>query len=263
MAFGPADLSGVLRSQAAVFERLHDTIGEEYAREAKNRPQSPHSQLALRINRLLASELIDTSDIDYDFNVHHIGAITEGDAGARALGYLSKSIDARILVVRPYGEVVWAWIGTRHKVEREILTRSVSSTWPKRLPLALGEPGLRSAGWRLTHAQALAAWPMITRSSDGVVHYADVAMDAAIFRDRVLTSSLRQIFLDPLSQELRETLRAFFSAQRNVSSAAIALGVKRHTVTSRLRRIEERLDRPLSNCAPALEAALRLEELAL
>jgi len=53
---------------------------------------------------------------------------------------------------------------------------------------------------------------------------------------------------------------SFFAAERNVSSAAMALGVNRNTVASRLRAIEERLGRSLGACAPDLEAALRLEE---
>jgi DNA-binding PucR family transcriptional regulator len=71
----------------------------------------------------------------------------------------------------------------------------------------------------------------------------------------------------PLAEErdggetLRETLRAYFATGHNASSAAAALGVRRHTVASRLRAIEERLKRTLSSCAAALELALRLEEL--
>jgi DNA-binding PucR family transcriptional regulator len=61
---------------------------------------------------------------------------------------------------------------------------------------------------------------------------------------------------------LRHTLRAYFAAERNVSSAAAALGVTRQTVTNRLRVIEETLDRPLGVWATEIEAALRMEELA-
>jgi DNA-binding PucR family transcriptional regulator len=59
---------------------------------------------------------------------------------------------------------------------------------------------------------------------------------------------------------LRQTLRAYFAAERNASSAAAALGVARHTIENRLRKIEERLDRRLSTCLAELEVALRVEE---
>jgi hypothetical protein len=37
--------------------------------------------------------------------------------------------------------------------------------------------------------------------------------------------------------------------------------VNRHTVTNRLRRAEERIDRPLRTCMAELQAVLRLEQL--
>jgi DNA-binding PucR family transcriptional regulator len=78
--------------------------------------------------------------------------------------------------------------------------------------------------------------------------------------------SLRQLYLEPLAGErdggevLRETLRAYFEAERNVSSAAAALGVTRKTVTNRLCVVEERLGRRLGLCSAEIEAVLRLDE---
>jgi DNA-binding PucR family transcriptional regulator len=72
------------------------------------------------------------------------------------------------------------------------------------------------------------------------------------------------LFLAPLAEErdggavARQTLRAYFEAERNASSAAALLEVSRQTVGSRLRAIEERIGRPLSACANELEATMRL-----
>ena len=88
-----------------------------------------------------------------------------------------------------------------------------------------------------------------------------------MIQDELLAASLRQMYLTPLSQAAdggrayRDTLKAFFATERNVSSAAAALGVKRHTVTSRLRRIEEILDCALPSYASQIEAAIRLNDL--
>ena len=57
----------------------------------------------------------------------------------------------------------------------------------------------------------------------------------------------------------RTTLRAYFAAERNVSSTAVVLGVDRRTVTNRLRAIEELFGRPLKDVAAELETALRLD----
>jgi len=96
-----------------------------------------------------------------------------------------------------------------------------------------------------------------------VARYADVAIEAATLRDDLLAKSLRQLYLEPLEQmrdggkDARETLRAYFAAERNVSSTAAALGVDRRTVRNRIRAIEELLGRPLNVIAADLEIALR------
>jgi DNA-binding PucR family transcriptional regulator len=101
-----------------------------------------------------------------------------------------------------------------------------------------------------------------------MVRYGDVALIASMIQDDLLATSLRQIFLSPFSSgrdggaSLRHTLRAYFAAERNVSSAAAALGVTRQTVSNRLRVIEETLGRPLGVWATEIEAALQMEELA-
>ena len=86
-----------------------------------------------------------------------------------------------------------------------------------------------------------------------------------MLRDSLLVNSLREMYLAPLEVEkdrgktARETLWAYFRAGRRISSAAAALGIDRHTVTNRLRSIEERLGRPLDLCSADVEAALKLE----
>jgi DNA-binding PucR family transcriptional regulator len=78
---------------------------------------------------------------------------------------------------------------------------------------------------------------------------------------------LRSIYLSPLDSDpdggeaARETLNAYFASGRHVSSAAAKLGVKRHTVTRRLRAVEKRLGRTLSTCSTEMEVAIKLERL--
>jgi len=74
------------------------------------------------------------------------------------------------------------------------------------------------------------------------------------------------MYLEPLEQEragaetLRHTLRAYFAAERNISSAAVLLRADRNTVASRLRTIEERIDGCLNAHAAEIEIALRLDQ---
>ena len=135
--------------------------------------------------------------------------------------------------------------------------------------LAVGEPAQGVEGWRLSHRQAQAALLVALRSPRprGVTHYADVALLASVLRDEMLARSLIEIYLAPLERQrdggrmLRDTLRAYLAAGRNASSAAVALGVARNTLESRLRTIEQSLTLPLSACLSELEVALRFEEL--
>jgi hypothetical protein len=261
-------LKRLLREQAAMFDRFLAAIGEEYGREPTSHPSSSEQRRTEQIERLLAGELVDTSGLAYDFEGWHLGVLSHGRTAADAIRELAGTQDCRLLLVRRDGDIAWAWLGSRRALDPAAVVRTVTGVGTGRAAIALGEPGEGLAGWRLSHRQAAAALPIARRGMSARVRYADVAVLATALQDEVLSASLRQIYLDPLGQErdggeaARTTLRAYFSAGRNVSSAAIVLGVNRNTVASRLRAIEKRLGRPLDVCAHHLESALSLDELA-
>jgi DNA-binding PucR family transcriptional regulator len=131
----------------------------------------------------------------------------------------------------------------------------------------MGEPKSGRDGWRLTHEQARAAVWVAKAKPAQVIEYTEASLLASIGRDAILTASLQERYLLPLASErdggqaLRATLRSYFQADRNSSSAAAALGVSRQTVANRLRTAEQCIGQPLGECADALVAALSLEEL--
>lgn len=260
-------LQCIMRDTAAVFDRLISTIAEEYQREARGLHSSPDERRAARVRALLSGDLLDAADIDYEFGEWHLGAVAIGDCALAALRDLAQSLDRRLLAVQSDDQVVWAWFGGRLAVEPDTLESVLLSVWPGQLTLALGESGRGLSGWRLTHRQAQAVLPVARRTGSGWVRYADAALLASFLQDDLLVSSLRERYLAPLAGErdggsiLRETLRAFFSADRNASSAAALLGVNRHTVTNRLRIVEERIGRSLTSAGAEIEAALRLHDL--
>jgi PucR-like helix-turn-helix protein/diguanylate cyclase with GGDEF domain len=259
-------LQHVLRAQAALFDRLIAAVTEEYSRGTEGRADSAEERRAKRVRKLLDGELVDTSELRYDFEVCHLGAIAWGRDAAEGLRSLAAILDRRLLMVRG-GEALWAWLGGRCRVDRDDIERIVTEVWPVDVPLALGEPGEGLPGWRLTHRQARAAFAVIPRAGSTFVRYADVALLASMLQDDLLVTSLHELYLVPLAQErdggqaLRETLRAYFEAGRNASSAAAALGVNRDTIANRLRVIEQRLSHSLNTCGAEVEAALRLEDL--
>lgn len=262
-----AALQCIMRDTAAVFDRLISTVAEEYQREARGLLTSPEERRTARVRALLSGELLDAADIDYEFEEWHLGAVAIGGCALAALRELAQALDRRLLTVRSDDEVVWVWFGGRRPIDPDVLETVLSSVWPEQLTLALGESARGLVGWRLTHRQAQAVLPVARRSGSGWVRYADAALLASFLQDDLLVSALRERYLAPLAAErdggtvLRETLRAFFSADRNASSAAALLGVNRHTVANRLRTVEEKVGRSLTAAGAEIEAALRLQEL--
>ena len=262
-----AALRRVLRAQAALFDRLVVAITEEHTRETEDRAGSLEQRRAEHVEGLLAGELIDPADLAYELDAWHLGVLAAGRGAAAAIRDLTTALDRRLLLVRPDGETVWAWLGGRRRIATAEIAPLASSSRSADVVLALGEPGEGIAGWRLTHRQARAALPIALRGPQRLVRYADIALLASMLCDDLLVSSLNQLYLSPLAQErdggtaLRQTLRAYFAAGRNASAAATALGVSRQTVGNRLGAIEARLGRPLDNCAAEIEAALRLADL--
>jgi PucR C-terminal helix-turn-helix domain/GGDEF-like domain len=260
-------LQCVMRGMATVFERLLTTMTEEYMREANSGLSSSEERFAARVRRLLDGELIDTSEFDYEFDAWHVGVLAVGEDAPAAVRALAGALDRRLLLVSGGERPVWAWFGGRRKIATTELERVLKSTWPRGVSLAIGEPAEGLPGWRLTHEQARAVLPVAMRSPDTYIRYADAALLASMLQDDLLATSLRELYLMPLAGErdggeiLRQTLRAYFAADRNASSAAAALGVSRHTVANRLRLVEERIGKQLNVAGGELEAALRLEEL--
>ena len=149
-------------------------------------------------------------------------------------------------------EPIWAcWLGGRRQLEAEQALRALGEISPDGSSSPSASPARASPGWRFSHRQAKAALPIAERRGQPVVRYADVALLASILRDDLVATSLRQLYLEPLEaardggKVARETLRAYFEAERNISSTAAALGVDRRTVRNRLRAIEDLLGRPL------------------
>jgi len=257
-------LKGLLAVQAALLDRLIAEVSEEYGREACRRERSKERRRAECAARLLAGELADASELAYELQAHHTAAIATGAQAEQAIRSLARRLDRRLLLIRRGEEPLWAWLGGTQALATERLVTALEE-WPDQALLALGEcaPGLD--GWRLSHRQATAALS-VARKGRSPVHYREVALLAAALSDDVLGASLRQLYLAPLESErdggvsAKATLRAYFAAERNASSAAAVLGVSRNTVTARLRAIEERIGCRLDACLAELEVALRLDE---
>ncbi|HYG96362.1 MAG TPA: helix-turn-helix domain-containing protein [Solirubrobacterales bacterium] len=260
-------LRRLLAEQATLGDRLITAVSEEHAREAKNRPATSAERRRECVKALLAGELVDRSDLGYDLDVHHLGLMAKGEGAEELMRELAGRLDRRLLAVQREEDPQWAcWLGGLRPVTAEEAVGALSGLVPDGVLVTAGEPAEGLAGWRFSHLQAKAALAVAERRGQPVVRYADVALLAAIARDDLAAASLRRLYLEPLERGrdggsvVRETLRAYFAAGRNVSSTAAALGVDRRTVTNRIRAVEGLFGRPLEDFATDLEVALRLED---
>jgi len=262
----PAAPEPLMRSLSTIFDRLIAAVSEEYEREASASPDSAAQRRTERVSALLAGEPVDPGELAYELDAWHTAALIAGPGCERAARELVGKLDCRLLLVSREAGLLWLWLGSRRALPSTELAR-LAVELPERLSFAIGEPGHGLAGWRFSHRQAVAALPIAQRGPDPVVRYVDVALLAATLNDELLCAALKRAYLDPIEdgrdggKVARQTLRAYFQAGRNISSAAALLRASRNTVTLRLRAIEEQLGRPLSLCGVELEVALGLEAL--
>lgn len=260
-------LRRLLAAQATLFDRLLSAVAAEHARGLESRPTGAAERRRECVKRLLAGELVDHSELGYDLDARHIALMVKGEGAQDLMRQVAARLDLRLLAVCREESSTWAcWMGGRRPLEAEEALRELSDLAPEQIVATIGEPGEGLAGWRVTHLQAKAALPIAERRGQAILRYADVALLASILRDDLTAGSLRQVYLAPLERSrdggeaARKTLRAYFAAERNVSSTAAALGVDRRTVRNRISAIEDLIGRPLRTAAADLEIALRLDE---
>ncbi len=260
------ELNQIWRRTGAALDRIVEAVATEYRQEVSRPRHNAEGRRVEAAKKLLAGQSVDSGELQYPLEAWHIGAIASGVHAKPAFRALGTKLGRRTLVVAPDPETVWAWIGGRTPFSFAEIECIVSEPWPLGLALAIGEPAHGIAGWRLTHHQARDAVPITRRPEPRVVRYADVALLASALKDRILASSLKRIYLDPLTDErdsgaaFKRTLRAYLVAHLSVSSAASILGKSRPTVSSHLRAIEAKIGRPIATCALEIDTALKLEE---
>jgi hypothetical protein len=258
-------LRRLLRRQATLLDRLLEAVSEEHVREANSWPSSTADRRRECVKSLLAGEQVDHSELGYDLGAHHLALMAKGEGAPEAMRLLAARLDRRLLAVCREEESIWAcWLGGRRPLEVQQALRALAEVPLDRVVVTVGEPGEGLAGWRLSHRQAKAALPIAERRGQTVLHYADVVLLTSVLRDDLVATSLHQLYLKPLEEApggevSRETLRAYFAAERNISSTAVVLGVDRRTVSNRIRAIEDLFGRPLKDIGAELETALRLD----
>jgi DNA-binding PucR family transcriptional regulator len=247
-------------------DQLMSAISAEYEEEVARMERSPAKRIAECVEKLLAGERVDLSDLEYDLEAWHLGMIAIGTKVDRTVRVLAERLGCALLILPRNAETAWVWLGASRAVPFAELERFVSSGAADSVSLAAGEMRHGVEGWRLTHREAQTALAVMLQRPQPLVRASNVVLLAAAIQDETVRRSLLDTYLGPLSGRrdagvLRETLHVYFSLDCNAASAAATLGVNRHTVLRRLLRIEKAIGRSLDACRAEMDVALRIEQL--
>jgi len=262
-------LCRILRDQGPQVDRLMEAVAAEYEREQERVARSSTQRRTDHVLRLLSGEDDpgDGVDLEYDFEIWHVGMILTGPKAENAMRLLSERLGYQLLHIPRDKDVVWGWLGSSRQPAVADLFRSLPESLPAGIALTIGEPREGFDGWCLTHREAQMALQVMRRKSERFTRGRDVVLRAAVLRDETFVRSLLDTYLAPikdhgrLGPKLPETLRVYYSVGENTSITAEDLGISRQTVRQRLRAVEEVLDQPLHTCNAELRVALQLDEL--
>jgi PucR C-terminal helix-turn-helix domain/GGDEF-like domain len=261
-------LCQILRDQGPRVDRLMESVATEYRQELERTRRSSGEKFAHRVLHLLAGDDLEgAADLNYDFDIWHVGMILTGRNAEATARTLAERVGCRSLHIERDHETVWAWLGSTRQPVISGLEHFLVDNVPTEISAAIGEPRRGLEGWRLTHREAQVALQVMLRRPRRLIRGRDVVLLAGVLRDDTLVRSLLDTYLAPLEEHgnsgqlLRETLRAYFSAGGNAAAAAAGLGVTRHTVQRRIRTIEQTIGQLLHTCHAELQVALQLDEL--
>lgn len=253
----------------AYVDRLSTFVTDEHTAERDRYVRSREQRRTQLVRDVLDGHDPDPGEamraLDYDLRLEHLAMVLSGTEPEDAVRDLARSLDApHRLVVSLSDDTVWAWLG---RTRAFAVPERVDA--PAGCVVSLGDPGRATEGFRRSHVQARDAHAVAIRAVAGgqAVRYDDVALESLAGADEARARAFVERELrgldgaDDRSARLRTTLSAYFAAGQNASAAAAILGVHEHTVSYRLRTIEERLGKPVTARRAELETALRLLDL--
>lgn len=262
-------LCRILSDQSPRVDRLLEFVAGEYKDEYQQRRRSFSQTKADKIMRLVQGDgpagPIDF-DYDYDFDAWHMGLIMRGPKADLIAATCAERLGYRLLHAIHDSETVWAWLGSSCPPDAAKVESCLAKGMPAELSVAIGGSRTGLDGWRLSHREAHMALQVMQQSGQRLVRAREVVLHFAVMRDDTIVRTLVDSYLGPLkthsnAQKLLESLRAYLASGGNAAAAAAALGVKRHTVHRRLRRVEEMLGCSLHSCLAELHIALQIDEL--
>ena len=265
---------------AGYVDQTSEEIVAVYARERENWLRNRSAVRAARIRDLLSGQRLDVSATEsalgYRLRQYHVGVVCwTGDEAAsadditrleRAIGHVSAQTAAGAdpLFLPRDESSAWAWLplGIRDRFDAAAASKA---DLDGDLHVAFGDAVKGTAGFRLTHQQAMAAQAVALAGGPAprVVTYGEVAPvammlgSADLLRAWVL-STLGQLATDDEHHaRLRDTLLVFLDTGGSYKATAERLLLHKNSVQYRVRKAEESLGRPIAGGRHDVELALR------
>jgi hypothetical protein len=272
---------GMSETVAGYIDQTSEEIVATYTRERENWLRNRSAARAARIRDLLSGQRVSVSateaTLGYRLCQYHVGLVCwAGDATAavdnitrleHAIGHVAeKAACSGEPVFLPRDESsAWAWLplGIRDTFDAaEASTSGVDDD----IHFAFGDAARDTAGFRLTHQQAIAAQavalaagsPMPRSVAFGEVAPVAMMLSAAdLLRAWVLATLAGLATDDEHHARLRGTLLVFLQTGGSYKTTAQRLTLHKNTVQYRIHKAEESLGRPVGERQHDVELALR------
>jgi PucR C-terminal helix-turn-helix domain/GGDEF-like domain len=265
-------------------DKASEEIVATYEQERENWLRNRSTARRARIRDLLSSARIDLrateATLGYRLRQYHLGLVCWADhvvASVDSITRLERAVSQVAgqsacggdPVFLPHDESsAWAWLplGIRDRFDSGVAS---TAGLDADLHFAFGDAARGTAGFRLTHQQAVAAQEVALAAGPAaprVVEFGEVAPIAMmlgsgeLLRGWVLSTLADLAIDDEQHARLRETMLAFLQSGGSYKTTAERLTLHKNTVQYRIRRAEESLGRPVGSDRHDVELALQVSE---
>ena len=281
----PQMLTAATLSMSQVVAGYVDQTSEEivaaYTDERENWLRNRSAARAARVRDLLSGQRVNVTateaTLGYRLRQHHVGLVcwVSGAAATldnitrleRATGHVAeKAACAGDVLFLPRDEgSAWAWLPLGLRDTFDAAAASTAGL-DADIGFAFGDAAKGTAGFRLTHQQALAAQAVALAAGPAAPRAIAFGQVAPVAMMLVAPDLLRAWVRDTLAglatddehhARLRDTLLAFLQSKGSYKTTAERLMVHKNTVQYRIRRAQESLGRPVGENPQDLELALR------
>jgi DNA-binding PucR family transcriptional regulator len=275
---------GMSKIVAGYVDQTSEEIVAVYTQERENWLRNHSAARTARIRELLSGQRINVggteATLGYRLRQHHVGLVCWTDDATAAPDNITrlehaishvagKAACSGDPVFLPRDESsAWAWLPLGIRDTFDAALASTAGTDPD-IRFAFGDAARGTAGFRLTHQQAIAAQTVALTAgsaSPRVVVFGEVAPVAMMLGSPELLRAWVLGTLGGLADDdenharLRDTLLVFLQTGGSYKATAERLMLHKNTVQYRIRRAKESIGHPMDENEHDVELALRASQ---